>query len=177
MQRQVPQVVQMQEFRELPTAVKHDLVEENSLCMLGLTFCSSETMEKYKKSLRRKKPNVQRYLCRKLRKCRHSHNMLIHVDAEDQRDLRMAKATKPAEPPDGPRRSPAYDNTRLAVVGVVRAQVVDELDRAEACPLPWAPEEDIRDMQMVNKDNQLAPLRGQSVQRMRHAQSDRAVYR
>ncbi len=48
--------------------------------------------------------------------------MLLHLDTEDDRDLRIARLAKPAEPPDGPTRVQVYDGTRLAVAGTVRAQ-------------------------------------------------------
>jgi hypothetical protein len=40
--------------------------------------------------------------CQKLimNKCRRSHNVLIHMDAEDERDLRTSRPTKLAKSPD-----------------------------------------------------------------------------
>jgi hypothetical protein len=72
----------------------------------------------------KKELSYQRDWCQKLNKCRPSHNVLIHVDAEVERNLLTARPTKLVEPPDRPRRSPAYDNMQLA--GAEGAQVVDE---------------------------------------------------
>jgi hypothetical protein len=57
-----------------------------------------------------------------LNKCRRGPNVLLHLDTEDERDLRTASLAKPAEPPDGPTRVQAYDGAQLAVAGTVRAQ-------------------------------------------------------
>jgi hypothetical protein len=60
-------------------------------------------------------------------KCMCSHHRLLHVDVEDMRNLQTAR---PAEPPDGV-RSPASDDTRTAITGIMLSLAADEQCEAE----------------------------------------------
>jgi hypothetical protein len=138
-------------FLELPLEEKGDQLEVLGVSRLCLALCGEEMHKKYQWM----KPTLREQLCQKLKKCSHGHNMLIHVNAENERDLRMLKVTKQAEPLDRSTKSLAYDDTRLPAVGVVHAQVVDELDTVEASALLRTQVEDFSDMRMVEKDHRL----------------------
>jgi hypothetical protein len=60
-----------------------------------------------------------------------------------------------SRPPDGPARSPLYDDTHPAVIGAVHAQVVNEQGTAGVCALPGTWELYYSDMLMADKGNQL----------------------
>jgi hypothetical protein len=132
-----------------------DLVEAHDVCRLCLTLCGREGKAMHNKCHRKKQLSGQEQLCQKLNKCRRGHNMLLHVNAEGQRDLPTAKADKLVQPPDGPTRSQAYDDTQLAVGDSVRGHVMDEPDAGEAGPLPWTQEMGFSDMLMASEGYQL----------------------
>jgi hypothetical protein len=100
-------------FRELRPAEILGLVEGHGLCWLCLTLFYEESKGMHNVCRWKKEPRYQRGWCQKLNKCRHSHNVLLHLDAEDERDLQTARLAKPAEPPDGLKRSQMYDKRSL----------------------------------------------------------------
>ncbi len=86
------------------TVERCDLMEVHNLCRLCLCRCNNESKQMHKTC--RWKGQFRDRLCLKLNKCRRSHHRLLHVDAEGERNLRMAK---PAELLHRPPRSLACD--------------------------------------------------------------------
>jgi hypothetical protein len=105
---------------------RRDHVRELDLCRLCLSHCWGKIECEWRNQIRDE-------LCQEQNKCRRKHNQLLHVDAEDWRNLQAARWAKPAELPDGLIWSLACDDTRSAIARAMLAQTADERGEVEAC--------------------------------------------
>jgi hypothetical protein len=86
--------LKFKEFRELPPAARLNLVREHGLCRLCLSCCDPEGKRMQKRCWW--KNRILNELCQEQHKCRQTHHRLLHVDAEGERSLQMARPAKPA---------------------------------------------------------------------------------
>jgi hypothetical protein len=62
----------------------------------------------------RLKSRIENELCQRQHKCRQTHHLLLHVDAEGKKRQQTAMPAKPAKSPDRPGRSPAHSRAKAS---------------------------------------------------------------
>ncbi len=102
----------IKEFRGLSPAARLSLVRERGLCSRCLSRCDPEGERMHKRC--RLKSRIENELCQRQHKCRQTHQRLLHVEAEGEKNTRTARLAKPAEPPDRPGRSQTHSRAKAS---------------------------------------------------------------